>query len=756
MAGAAVADYSLDGHWASESGGQGHAVFNADGIRCANCARSIRSGLGALPGVTSAEINVVNGRVSVSWDATRVSLGAILRTVAGLGFRPVPLAGDAATIARRDERRTAMKRIGLAGLVSMQVMMYAAGLYTGAFQGIDAQVAEFLKLTCLLITMPVLLYSGAPILAGALHDLRRRTLGMDVTVSLALLLAFAASAWNTLRGAGEVYFDSVTMFILFLLVGRWFEMKGRHQAASVTDALARSLPATASRLRGPDDAVEKVPLADVRPGDRLRVGSGQVIPVDGRVLSALAVVDEALVTGESIAQRRRPGEPLLGGSINAGAAFDLEVTSAPHQSTLHALVRMLESAQSQRPRLGLAAERMASWFIVRILLLTTAVGIAWLVFDPPRAFPAVLAVLVATCPCALSLATPVAIAAATSRLARLGVLVTRSDAIEGLANVDTVMLDKTGTLTCGAARILDVRTTEALDRATALGIAAALEDASRHPLAAAFVEHARPDLRCADALEVAGHGVEGTVDGRRWRLGSLGFVASLATSPGAPPAALAAGLDAATIGLGNESGLQALFRLSDELRPDARATVDELRRLGLTLRHARGDRLAPVPQVARELGLSGFDAQLKPEGKLALLRELQRDGHQVLMIGDGINDGPVLAAADVSMAMGNGSSIAHAAGDLVLLRETLGALPVAIQVAKGTLAIVRQNLRWAAFYNLAAIPLAALGLMPPWVAAIGMSASSLLVVMNARRLTRLEPAPATASGAAPLPTGTRP
>ncbi len=734
MAGAAMAEFSLEGHWASESDGRGHAVFNAEGIRCANCARSIRTGLGSLPGVTGADVNVVNGRVSVSWDAARVSLGAILRTVAGLGFRPVPLAGDAAAAARRDERRSAMKRIGLAGLGSMQVMMYAAGLYTGAFQGIDPQVAEFLKLTCLLIATPVLLYSGAPILRGGLHDLRRRTLGMDVTVSLALVLAYVASVYNTLRGAGEVYFDSVTMFIFFLLLGRWFEMKGRHQAASVTDALARALPATASRLLDPDDRVEKVPLAEVRVGDRLRVGSGQVIPVDGRVLSASAVVDEALVTGESSAQRRMAGEPLLGGSINAGAALELEATAAPHQSTLHALVRMLEHAQSQRPRLGLAAERMASWFIVRILLLTAAVGVAWLFFDPSRAFPAVLAVLVATCPCALSLATPVAIAAATSRLARLGVLVTRSDAIEGLAHVDTVLLDKTGTLTSGAARVLGVRVADGLDEATALAIAAALEDASRHPLAAAFLAHARPGLRCADALEVAGRGIDGHVQGRRWRIGAADFATGLAPAGTRPSPRLADGVGAATVALGDDTGLRALFTLSDDLRPDARATVQRLRALGLELRLASGDREAPVAAVARELGLTGFDAQLRPEGKLALLHRLQHDGHKILMIGDGINDGPVLAAADVSMAMGNGSSIAHAAGDMVLLRETLGALPVAIVVARRALQVVRQNLRWAAFYNLAAIPLAALGLMPPWVAAIGMSLSSLLVVMNARRI----------------------
>jgi Cu2+-exporting ATPase len=728
LATGAAAEFSLEGHWASEADGEGHAVFNAEGIRCANCARSIRSGLGQVEGVRLADVNVVNGRVSVTWDAARTSLGAILRTVAGLGFRPVPLAGDAAAAARRAERRTALKRIGLAGIGSMQVMMYAAGLYTGALQGIDPRIAEFLKLACLLIATPVLFYSGAPILRGALHDLRRRTPGMDVTVSIALLLAYAASTFNTLRGAGEVYFDSVTMFIFFLLLGRWFEMKGRHQAASVTDALARALPATAQRLDAAG-AVQNVPLAEVRIGDRLRVGSGQVIPVDGRVTSDTAVVDESLVTGESLAQRRGRGEPLLGGSINAGAALELEVAAAPHESTLHALVRMLEHAQAQRPRLGLAAERMASWFIVRILVLTALVGVAWTLVDPSRAFPAVLAVLVATCPCALSLATPVAIAAATSRLARLGVLVTRSDAIEGLAQVDTVLLDKTGTLTTGAARMLEARVTGPLDAPAALAIAAALEEGSKHPLAASFQPHARPGVRCADAHEIAGLGIEGTVDGRRWRIGRPDWVAALAAQQPAATEAPDAG-----VALGDAQGLQATFALADELRADARDTVGRLGALGLELQLASGDREAPVAQAARALGIGRFAARLRPEGKLELLRGLQHEGRRVLMIGDGINDGPVLAAADVSMAMGGGSSIAHAAGDLVLLRESLAALPEVVTVARRTLGVVRQNLRWSAVYNLAAIPLAALGLMPPWVAAIGMSLSSLLVVMNARRL----------------------
>lgn len=729
MSAATGPQFVLDGHWASEAGGRGQVVFNAEGIRCANCSRSIRRGLDALPGVVSADVNVVNSRVSVTWDTRRTSLQKVLGTVAALGFRPVPLVGEVAAIAQRDERRSMLKRIGLAAIGSMQIMMYAFGLYAGAFDGIDPQWATLLRYTCLIVAAPVLLYSGAPILRGALADIRRRTLGMDITVSIALVLAFLASTWNTIAGTGEVYFDSVTMFILFLLLGRWFEMKGRHQAASVTDALARALPAKA-RLLDDQNRVSEVPLAQLRVGDRIQVGSGQVIPVDGIVLSGDTLVDESLVTGESTPQRRSAGGELLGGSLNTGGSIDVRVTQAPQDSTLHALVRLLERAQSERPRLGLAAERMASWFILRVLVLTVLVGIVWAFVDPSRVLPAVLAVLVATCPCALSLATPVAIAAATSQLARNGVLVTRANAVEGLAHVDSVVLDKTGTLTQGSARLLETRLTDGpgsagLDVAAAQAIAAALESSSDHPVAAAFRVHANPDVRCQDAREIAGHGIEGHVGAVQWRLGSPAFVAEITGTP----AQMNDG-----IVLGSAKGVAASFAISDELRPEARQTVDELRALGLTVHIASGDRAGPVEYVARELGLDAPLSRLKPADKLDYVRRLQAQGHQVLMTGDGINDGPVLAAANVSLAMGNGSSIAHAAGDLLLLRDSLSALPESVRVARRTLQVVRQNLRWSAFYNLAAIPLAALGLMPPWVAAIGMSTSSLIVVLNARRI----------------------
>ncbi len=728
----------LDGHWASEAAGEGHAVFNAEGIRCANCARSIDAALKRLQGVRSVDVNVVNGRVSVAWASTETSLPAILRTVAALGFRPLPLAGESAAAIRRDERRTSYKRIGFAGLGSMQVMMYAGGLYTGAFDGIEPRYAEFLKLTCLLFATPVLFYSGAPILRGAVLDLRNRVLGMDVTVSIALLLAYAASVINTLRGAGEVYFDSVVMFVFLLLLGRHAEMNSRHQAASVSDALARALPARVTRLDGSTGAATTVTLAEVRIGDRLRVGTGQVVPVDAELEDAEALLDEALVTGESIAQRKWHGEPLLGGSINVGAALTLRVTRLPAESTLHSIVRLLERAQSERPRLGIAAQRMASWFIVRLLILTVFVALAWVWFDSSRVLPAVLAVLVAACPCALSLATPVAIAVATSRLARLGVLVTRADAVEGLAKVDTLVLDKTGTLTAGRARLLDVEADPRLGRDAALRIAAALEAESRHPVAAALREAAGAVSPAEGATEWASAGVEGRVDGRRFRLGRRDWVAELAVDQGPNVWRPARG----DIVLGDESGSIAAFTIADELRADARPTADSLRALGLELQIASGDREAAVRGAAAQLGIDIARGRLRPEQKLDIVRGLQARGRRVLMVGDGINDGPVLAAADVSAAMSRGSGIAHAASDLLLLRDSLAALPASIRVARRTLAVMSQNLRWAAAYNLAAVPVAALGFMPPWIAALGMSLSSLVVVLNAQRIGRTREAEA--------------
>jgi len=581
----------------------------------------------------------------------------------------------------------------------------------------------------------VLFYSGAPYLAGAWRDISNRRLGMDVPVALALLMAWLPSVWNTLRGGGEVYFDSVGMFIFFLSAGRYLEMNLRHRALSSGEALARSLPAEVTRI-AVDGARAKVPADALVAGDRFLMPKGGVVAVDAELAGSMppgarATVDESLITGESAAVSRAHGEIIRGGSVNLGVPLVLSATANVAGSTLASMVRLLERAQATRPRMALAADRIASWFVLLILVLAVITGIAWWPVDPARAFAAVLAVLVVTCPCALSLATPVALAAATARLTRSGVLVTRPDAIERLARVDTVMFDKTGTLTSGGVAVGEVELLSSADsggaglsREQVLKTAAALERSSAHPLANAFRAFDDAAVQASAAREFEGAGIEGIVDGARWRLGRRDFAGESAGGPA----------DDTGLFLGNAARPVARIQVAAPVRPDARAAIAGLRALGLEIIIASGDSDAAVTQAARALGIGQAHARLSPDDKITLARELAARGRRVFMIGDGINDGPVLATAQVSCAMGQGSAIAQSASDLLLVHDGLAPLPRAIEAARGALRVVRQNLGWAFFYNLSAVPLAAFGLVPPWLAALGMSLSSLGVVLNARRL----------------------
>jgi Cu2+-exporting ATPase len=717
---------ALHARWSPDAGDHEHVVFLVEGMRCTGCARGIERAIGALAGVEAVRVNVATARVAVDWRGRGpTALAQILRAVTRAGFTPVPLAGKVATAQFQRERRAALKRVGLASLGMMQAMMYLTALY-GATD-IDASMAQLMRIAGMLIVTPVLFYSGAPFLAGAWRDVSNRRLGMDVPVALALLLAWVPSVWNTLRGSGEVYFDSVGMFIFFLSAGRYLEMSLRHQTLSSGEALARSLPAEVTRIAA-DGTQARVAVAELTAGQQFLVPKGGVVAVDACLApqsrpETRASLDESLLTGESMRVSRGAGERIRGGSVNLGEPLRLTALSTVADSTLASMVRLLERAQATRPRLARAADRVASWFVFLILLLALATALAWWRVDASRAFSAVLAVLVVTCPCALSLATPVALAAASARLTRLGMLVTRADAIERLAGADTVMFDKTGTLTRGDAAIAGIQLLEPLPREQVLRIAAALERSSAHPLAAAFAAHADPAVQAQDAREIEGAGVAGTVQGVRWRLGRRAFVAG---TPGVE--------DDAALYLGNDAGLAARIVVAAPLRSDARAAVDALRALGLEVAIASGDSAAAVSQAASALAVRDAGARLAPADKIERVRALRAAGRRVFMIGDGINDGPVLAAADVSCAMGQGSAIAQSASDLLLVHDDLGTLPRAVAAARGAMRVVRQNLGWALVYNLAAVPLAALGLVPPWLAALGMSLSSLGVVLNARRL----------------------
>lgn len=723
--------------------GSREATIAVEGMYCAACAWLIERVVGGIAGVGAVEVNPASGRATLRWDPQTVALSRLLSQIEQMGYRPRTLAQEAQASAAAGERRLALKRLAVAGLGMMQVMMYAVGLYAGAIhEEIDDTVAALLRVVSLLITTPVVFYSAALIFRGAWNGLRVRRPGMDVPVALAIGGAFAASVWNTLIGSGEVYFDSVAMFVFFLLSARYFEMTARHRAADAGDALARTLPATAARLAA-DGSEERVALAELRVGDRLRVRPGEVVPADGRVIAGQPRLDESLLTGEFQPVARGSGEAVLGGSLNTGTPFDMQVRRLGRETLVANIARLLERAQSQRPRLVRGADRVARWFVTAVLMLAAGTAVVWWQIAPAEAFAVTLAVLVVTCPCALSLAMPTALTAGTARLARAGILVARPGALEALARTERVILDKTGTLTTGELTLCATEPVAEIAPEEAFALATALEAHSEHPIGRAFQTAsaaATPGRgqprRQASVLRVeAGQGVEGCVDGRQLRIGRPDWATG--DEGGARACEASAGRAQETvIALGDGTRLLALFRLADAPRPEAARAIAELRALGIAVEIASGDGMAPVGALARSLDVTEWRARQTPDSKLARLRQCQARGERVVMVGDGINDAPVLGGADVSIAMGSGSALAQSSSDLILTGQRLADLPAAVRLARRTLAVMRQNMAWAIGYNTVALPLAVTGQLAPWMAAAGMSASSLIVVGNAMRLGR--------------------
>jgi Cu2+-exporting ATPase len=593
----------------------------------------------------------------------------------------------------------------------------------------ERDLQHYFETVSMLLTVPTVFFSAAPFYRSAGRALRGGSLNMDLPVSLAILAAFLASVVNTLRGQGAVYFDSVAMFIFLLSAGRYIEMRVRHRAMATEDALARLLPTQVTRI-GSEGRAEAIALEALRRGDEIRVEAGQVIAADGLLLSSSGLCDESLLTGESGAVRRRSGEPVIAGARNIGGSFCVRVTAVGTQTTLMCILRMAEMARQCRPRMTLAADRAAGLFVGATLALAAGAGLIWLWADPTRAFDAVLSVLVVTCPCALSLAMPAAIAASTRGLARRGVIITRGDVLEALASADTVVFDKTGTLTEGRPSIVDFqayRVGVSVDRAKAL--AALLEKDSVHPLAGAFRDCAVADCEVTGRRDVAGSGVEAWLSGVLHRIGSSAFVGEIAG--GSPPLENRKKPD---VFLGNEQGWLAGFVVRDALRPSAFVVVANLQEDGKRVEILSGDHDTKVMAAARELGVRVFRAGASPADKLEHVRRLEAEGRHVLVVGDGINDAAVMQAASVSIAMGGGAPLAAANAGGILLGESLAPLSFALGLSRRTVRVIQQNLYWAVAYNLGAVPLAAFGLLPPWLAAAGMSASSLLVIANAARL----------------------
>ena len=739
------------------------AALILEGIVCAACVWLNERHVNRLPGVLEFRVNYSTHRARLRWDEQHIKLSDILAAIAAIGYVAHPFDPNRQEALQKRERSVALRRLAVAGLGSMQVMMLAVGLYVGDYQGMEDWIREFLRWICLILAVPVVTYSAQSFYQGAWRDLRRRQLGMDVPVALAILAAFLASVWHTWKGSGEIYYDSVTMFVFFLLTGRFLEMTARHRAAQISEALVRMLPATATRLNAANEE-EIVPIAELAPGDRVLVRPGETLPADGRIIEGASSVDESLLTGESLPLPRQVGEALIGGAVNVDSPLVMRVEKVGADTVLSAISRLLDRAQSEKPRLALLADRIAGGFVAALLIVAAVVLAAWWsLSDFDTAFRITLSVLVVTCPCALSLATPTAIVAATGALTRIGLLTTRGHALETLARATHVIFDKTGTLTFGRPQVAAVETVGGLEARRGLALAAALERGSEHPVGRALVEAAGESAPMAtDVHNTPGSGIEGWIEGRRYRVGRPEFVAALNMDS---PRPLGEGLgvrahlysprpqvgegsgvrdlqrddlDAAStwVALGDETGLLAWFQLTDTLRPGAAGMVQALQTRGLTVELLSGDRPKAVAHVAREAGIATATGGLSPQDKLDHLRALQGQGAVAAMVGDGVNDAPVLAAAQVSLAMGSGTQLAHATADMILLSEKLECLVSGVDMGRRTLTIMRENFAWAIGYNLIALPLAAGGWLTPWMSAIGMSGSSLLVVLNALRLRR--------------------
>ena len=725
------------------------AALILENIVCAACIWLNERHIAALPGVLSVEINYATRRARVRWDNSRIQLSAILKAVSDIGYIAHPFDPGRSDDIHRRERNTAIKRLAIAGLGMMQVMMYALPAYTAT--DMTDEIRRLLSWASLILTIPVVLYSAWPFFLGAWRDLKRRALGMDVPVALGVGTAFVASVYSTFSGVGEVYYDSVTMFIFLLLTGRFLEMNARRRAGAAVEELVKLIPAATTRLPNwPARDEEQVPVARLAVGDHVLVRPGETLPADGVVVEGDSAVSEAMLTGESLPVSKSRDARVVGGSLNQASPLVVRVDKLGADTRLASIVRLLDRAQSEKPRIAQLADRAAAWFVSLLLVITALVGLAWYAVDPSRVLWIVVSILVVTCPCALGLATPAALTTGTGRLTRLGLLTTRGHALEALARATDLVLDKTGTLTLGRLSVRRVVPASGRSADEVGALAAALEAGSEHPIARAIREANGSVLGAADIRNTPGRGVEGTVDGRTYRLGTPRFAAACETPP-APPGSSAG---ETWVALAEDGELIAWFALADTPRPDAAAALAALQKQGLRLHLVSGDAEGAVKAVAQQLGIDDWHAGALPEDKLAYVKALQDQGRIVAMVGDGINDAPVLAGAQVSIAMGEGADVAQAAADMVMLGSRLATLSEGVALARKTQQIIRQNLGWALGYNLIAIPAAALGYVTPWIAGIGMSASSLLVVLNALRLAEFkqDAAPAPAALPSPLPT----
>ena len=702
-----------------------------DGITCAACGWLIEKEIKQFKGVTSVNLNLSQHRLYVSWDQEVTPLSTIISRIYQIGFKAHPYTADKAQQHLEEEQRLASRRLVLAALGTMQAMMFALPLYVGDWAGIFEKFETYFRFASLVITTPVVLFSARPFFIAFIRDIKTKHLTMDVPVSIAIGGAYIASVWSTFTNGQEVYFDSVCMFTFFLLIGRFLEARTRVRFGEAGNNLDTLLPRSCTRLDKDSGQEVIIPVSQLVVGDTIRILPGTTIPADGTIISGRSSIDESIITGEFIPVSKLKGSQVISGSLNIESPFEMQVSALGSNTQLSTVMALLDRAATEKPHIAKLADTVAQYFVAAVLILSATVFTAWYFIDSDKAFWITLSVLVATCPCALSLATPTALTSATGALRKAGVLITRGHVLENLTKSKRIIFDKTGTLTLGKLTI-DKTILLSGNETDALSIASSLEAHSQHPIASAFKPFFNSD-KSITAKNIAvepGQGLSGSINGHTYRLGNAAYARPINDDTTSQPDT------GHWILLASGSTAIAWFLLSDQIRPMAKASIDQLSKLGLSSEILSGDQSHQVINVAKELNVQNYQGGITPEGKLNYLSSLS-ESDMSIMVGDGINDVPVLAKAPISIAIGSASDLAKTHADVILVGNQLQRLPQLLLQARRTKTIIKQNLTWALIYNASVLPLAAFGLLPPWAAAIGMSFSSLVVVFNALRLNNI-------------------
>ncbi len=667
-----------------------------------------------------------------------------MQAIERIGYRAQPYTREARFKMLDQQRRQLLKQLGVSAALGMQIMVISVGLYTGDWYGMDADIATFLRRVSLLLVLPILIYSAKPFFRGTISSLRSGRAGMDVPISLGISLAFVASLWATIENSGDVYFDSIAMFVFFILAARYIELNTRINGSRAMEPLTSAVPLIADRrLNMAGNEVESIPVAELRSGDLVLVKPGAVVPVDGTIIDGASSFNEALISGESRPMLKKPGETVIAGSINIEQVVTVDVSQTGEHTVLSSIQQLADRASLEKPRITRLTEAVAGWFIAAILFIALLSVVFGLLSGNPDWLSRTIAVLVVSCPCALSLATPLALSAGSSAMISKGLFVARQHTLETLAKVDHLVFDKTGTLTNGELSLVRVETLGALDATQSTEIAAALESQSNHPIARSFMHHARQTktVVVSDLKSVTGAGVSGRIDNTNYYLGSAEFIKQQNSRLEIDPLTMEDyfQVDKISILLADQNQLLAVFMFSDEIKPGAIDLIAYLHRQGIRTTLLSGDRRQLVEHVARQLGIDSIYAECRPQQKAEVLEQLIDSGDIVAMVGDGINDAPALSLAHLSVAVARDINLSSVNADMVMMNPHIETLINAISQARRTLSVIRQNVSWALLYNASAIPLALVGLVPPWLAAIGMSLSSVVVVLNSSRLLRLKP-----------------